>query len=138
MAGPKVQSRQFERSKPFVSCRYCNGKHCNDECQIYPTTEARKQRIKGSCFICHKQAHKTNECTLAKGCYYCHQTNNHHRSLCPRQFGSTIKKITHLVEEVPEEEESDITENILLLSSRESVLMQTAKTEVKNPSNNTK
>ena len=40
----------------------------------------------------------------------------------------------HLVEAVPEEEESDITENVLL-SSGESVLMQTAKTEVKNPRN---
>ena len=135
-AGPKIKSRQFERSKPFVSCRYCNGKHWNDECQIYPTIEARKQRIKGSCFICLKQGHKTNECTLTKGCYYCRQINNHNRSLCLRQFGSTMKEITHLVEEVPEEEESDITENVLL-SSGESVLMQTAKTEVKNPRNNT-
>ena len=41
-----------------------------------------------------------------------------------------------MVEEVPKEEESDITENVLL-SSGESVLMQTATSEVKNPRNNT-
>ena len=42
-----------------------------------------------------------------------------------------------MVEEVPEEDASDITENVLL-SSGESVLMQTAKPEVKNPRNFTK
>ena len=138
MAAPRIQSRQFDRRKPYVACRYCKGRHWNDECPNYPTVEARKQRIKGSCFICLKQGHKTNDCTLSKDCYYCHQANNHHRSLCPQKFNPTrefMKESVHLVEENSQEEESDITENVLL-SSGESVLMQTAKTKVNNPITN--
>ena len=138
MAAPRIQSRQFDRRKPSMACRYCKGKHWNDECPNYPTVESRKQRIKGSCFICLKQGHKTNDCTLSKECYYCHQANNHHRSLCPQEFSTTrefIKESAHLVEEVPQNHETNITENVLL-SSGESVLMQTAKTKVNNPINN--
>ena len=137
MAAPRIQSRQFHRRKPSIACRYCKGKHWNDECPNYPTVESRKQRIKGSCFICLKQGHKTNDCTLSKDCYYCycyycHQTNNHHKSLCPQEFSTTrefMKESAHLVEEVPQNHETSITENVLL-SSGESVLMQTAKTKV--------
>ena len=71
-------------------------------------------------------------CTLSKNCYYCHQTNNHHRSLCPQEFSTIrefMKESAHLVEEVPQNHETSITENVLL-SSGESVLMQTAKTKV--------
>ena len=138
MAAPRIQSRQFDRRKPSIACRYCKGKHWNDECQNYPTVEARKQRIKGSCYICLKQGHKTNDCTLTKACYYCHKTNNHHRSLCPQEFSPTrefMKESANLVEEVLHDEEQDVTENVLL-SSGESVLMQTAKTRVSNPMKN--
>ena len=33
---------------------YCNGKHWSDECRKYPTVTARKETIKGHCFICLK------------------------------------------------------------------------------------
>ena len=42
------------QSKVFRSCRFCNGNHWNDECTKYPTNETRKQKIRGSCFICLK------------------------------------------------------------------------------------
>ena len=75
------------QSNVFKSCRFCNGNHWNEECMKYPTNEARKQKIRGSCFICLKQGHKTNECTFSKSCFYCGQLNGHHRSLCPQKFG---------------------------------------------------
>ena len=46
-----------------------------------------------------------------------------------------MKESVHLVEENSQEEESDITENVLL-SSGEFVLMQTPKTKVNNPITN--
>ena len=66
ISGPKAQYRPYEKSKVFRSCRFCNGNHWNDECTRYPTIEARKQKIRGSCFICLKQGHRRNECTLRK------------------------------------------------------------------------
>ena len=159
IAGPKSVSRPYERNKLFKSCRFCNGNHWNDECTRYPTIEARKQRIKGSCFICLKQGHKTYECTLTKSCFYCGQVNNHHRSLCPKKYGYVKTENTHLVEEMYVQEEVGSTkdemvtssnkdgmftysnmvqgdrvsnENVLM-SSGETVLMQTAKTDIRNP-----
>ena len=160
MAGSKVQYRFFEKRKAFRSCRFCNGDHWNDECTRYPNIEARRQRIRGSCFICLKQGHRTNECTLTKNCFYCGQVNRHHRSLCPQKFGNLRNESAHLVEELFVQEELGATkdeivtssntdrmftdsnktvqedggsiENVLI-SSGETVLMQTAKTDIRNP-----
>ena len=83
----------------------------------YPTIETRKQRIRGSCFICLKQGHKTNECTLSMGCFYCGQLNSHHRSLCPQKFGYIWNESAHLVEELSlQQEDEDSTENALISS----------------------
>ncbi|MBV2113425.1 MAG: aspartyl protease family protein [Candidatus Thiodiazotropha sp. (ex Ctena orbiculata)] len=130
MVGPKTQFRR-NSNRLFGSCRYCNESHWNDECSRYPTVEARKRRIKGSCFICLKQGHKSDECTLKKSCYYCGQMNNHHRSLCPEKFGSLQHENVHLVEETPLQNDLNRTENVLL-SSSEMVLMQTSKASIKN------
>ena len=129
------------------------------ECTRYPTIEARKQKINGSCFICLKQGHKTNECTLTKSCFYCGQVNNHHRSLCPKKYGYVKTENTHHVEEIYVQEEvgstkdemvtssnkdgmftysnmvqgDQVSDENVLMSSGETVLMQTAKTDIRNP-----
>ena len=66
MAGSKTYIRRKEGNRAFGSCRYCNEGHWNDECTKYSTAEARKRRIKGSCFICLKQGHRSEDCTLKK------------------------------------------------------------------------
>ena len=122
-------------SKPSIrqgSCRFCNGQHWSDECQRYATVEERKQRIKGSCFICMKQGHRLGECGLKKSCAYCHQWNNHHRSLCQQKFGAENREGAHLVQELHADEDYSINENALL-SSGEMVLMQTATADISNP-----
>ncbi|MEW8544133.1 MAG: DUF1759 domain-containing protein, partial [Candidatus Thiodiazotropha sp.] len=128
VVGPRTSPRQGSDK----SCRFCNGSHWSDECGRYVTAEERKQRIRGSCFICLKQGHKTGECGLKKSCYYCKQWNNHHRSLCPRRFGATNREGVHLIEELPTEENLSVNENALL-SSGEMVLMQTATADISNP-----
>ena len=130
VVGPKAPSRQSTRK----SCRFCNGQHWSDECGRYTTAEERKQKIKGSCFLCMKQGHLLAECGLKKECVYCHQRNNHHRSLCQKKFGSVNREGAHLIEELPQEDESSINENALL-SSGEIVLMQTATADISNPVN---
>ena len=73
-------------------CRFCNGNHWSDECRRYETAEERKQRIRGSCYICLKQGHKVGECGLKKACAHCGQVGNHHRSLCLQKFGATSRE----------------------------------------------
>ena len=54
-------------------CRFCNGQHWSNECQSFATSDERKQRIKGSCFIYMKQDQRLRECGLKKPKVKCHQ-----------------------------------------------------------------
>ena len=92
----------------------------------------KKQKIKGSCYICLNPTHQSSSCRQRVHCYYCKQWNRHHRRLCPQQFG-TVQN-SSLLEELLEENEVLNTENSLI-SSGEMVLMQTAKADVQNPVN---
>ena len=127
VVGQKASQKQGNKI-----CRFCNGNHWSDECRRYETAEERKQRIRGSCYICLKQGHKVGECGLKKACAHCGQVGNHHRSLCLQKFGATNREGAHLVEELPVQEDSSINENALL-SSGEMVLMQTATADISNP-----
>ena len=54
-------------------CVYCNGQHWSDECSVFSTIEARKEKIKGRCYICLARGHMVRECPCDKLCYYCSQ-----------------------------------------------------------------
>ena len=79
-----------------------------------------------------KQGHRLGECGLKISCVYCHQWNNHHRSLCLQKFGAETREGAHLVQMLHADEDSSINENALL-SSGEMVLMQTATADISNP-----
>ena len=84
--GSRMQSRQYYRRQTIPSCCYCKGNHWTDECMNYTTMEARKQRIKRSCFLCLKLGHIAIECAVNKICFHCGRRNHNHRSLCPSKF----------------------------------------------------
>ena len=88
---------------------------------------ARKEKIKGQCFICLKPGHHQKDCKANKVCVHCQQTNKHHRSLCINKFQEKPAETAHVVTETI----SPVTENTLLTSD-EQVLMQTATVEVEN------
>lgn len=72
---------------PQKSCYYCASKqHYSDECIEFSTIEQRKEKIKGSCFICLKKGHNLKNCLSKTPCAHCKQIKNHHRSLCPKKF----------------------------------------------------
>ena len=129
-----ADNRKERKVHVYPRCKYCNENHWSDECEMYATVEARKQRIKGNCYLCLKSTHQASGCQQRARCFYCHQWNRHHRSLCPKQFEDMHRESSNLAEELPEQSEKVNTENSLI-SSGEMVLMQTAKADIKNPVN---
>ena len=111
-------------------CIYCSGQHWSDECQTFPTVTARKEKIKGHCFICLKQDHQQKNCTVKKACVYCKQRNRHHRSLCIKKF--PVEKSSEAAHSVTEPVSATVATEHTLLSSDEQVLVQTATVEVEN------
>ena len=111
-------------------CIYCSGQHWSDECQTFPTVIARKEKIKGHCFICLKQGHQQKNCTVKKACVYCKQRNRHHRSLCIKKF--PVEKSSEMAHPVTEPLSATVATEHTLLSSDEQVPMQTATVEVEN------
>ncbi len=63
---------------PAQRCIYCGGTHWSDQCTEYATIDARKERIKGSCYVCLKQDHNNKNCTSPKACFYCRTVGDHH------------------------------------------------------------
>ena len=110
---------------------YCSGEHWSDECQTFSTVTARKEKIKGHCFICLKQSHLhwgEKNCTVKKACVYRKQRNRHRRSLCIKRF--PVEKSSEMAYSVTEPLSATVTTDHTLLSSKEQVLMQTATVEV--------
>ena len=117
-------------------CRYCQNRHWSDECTKYKTAEDRKKQLKDSCYKCLKVGHKSRDCKSSKVCVHCRASNDHHRSLCPKKYPKrTNVEHAQLAEEAVNSNPNDYeqTEEKMLISSGESVLMQTAVAEITNP-----
>jgi len=84
---------------------------------------ARKEKIKGHCFICLKQGHHQKNCTVKKACVYRKQRNRHHRSLCIKNF--PVEKPSEMAQPVTEPLSATVATEHTLLFSDEKVLMQT-------------
>ena len=113
----------------YDQCRYCNKRHWSDECLKYRTVDERKKQLKDSCYKCLKTGHMSRDCKTGKACVHCGEGNDHHRGLCPKIFMNTTSS-AHLTEEI-----SAFSEENVLVSSGEIVLMQTARTEIKSCDN---
>lgn len=126
--GAFMSSERKVTSTQSKKCRFCEKGHWSDECNKYKTVDERKKKIKGSCFRCLKDSHIAPECKSSKVCVYCGVKDVHHRSLCDKRYSKSVKKENvHLTQEV---ESESACEEVGLLSCAESVLMQTASTEV--------
>ena len=117
---------------------FCWHRHLTDECRTYPTIEKQKEVIRGSCYRCLRPGHRSRDCPDDKLCIHCGKWNAHHCSLCPEKFSTDKqeqkgeenpkKEVTaSATEEQPETNKADS-----LLASEEKILIQTAKTTVKN------
>ena len=82
-----------------------------------------------------KVGHLSKECKKTKTCVYCGEINIHHRSLCSQRFKTKVSS-AHMSGEITDISEAGVcfSENNLV-SAGEMVLMQAAKSEVRNPLN---
>ncbi|XP_070552476.1 uncharacterized protein [Ptychodera flava] len=132
--GPTHQAS--EKLNPKKRCHFCEQHHWSDEWTKYSTVEARKEKVKGQCYICLKKGHRLKDCVVNEPCFFCRQRKNHHSSLCPKRFPSTRKENTLLTQGLPKDAEPN-TEKALMASG-EIVLMQTATTMIENPDSSLK
>ena len=117
-------------------CRYCTEKHYSDECWKFKTDIERKKQIKGSCFRCLREGHFAKECKKNKTCVHCGEENKHHRSLCPKMFGTkTLPESSNMTFNEKNDKIAEETTENSLVSSNDMVLMQTALVEIQNPKN---
>ena len=127
-----VNTKQQPTTRYYDQCRYCEQRHWSDECPKYRTVAKRKKQLKDSCLKCLKTGHRAKDCKKGKACVHCGEVNDHHRSLCRKKFSSNVSS-AHLTEEIDELSGNfACAEEEALVSSGKMVLMQIAKTEVKN------
>ena len=113
LSEPRLPQNLIGKKKKICIC--CSGQHWSFECQTFPTVTARKEKIKGHCFICLKQGHQEKNCTVKKACVYCKQRNCHHRSLCIKNF--PVKKSSEMAHPVTEPLSATFATEHTLLSS---------------------
>ena len=109
------------------NCLYCQGSHWSDECRKVKSPAARKDILKGKCYICLKSGHLMKNCTNEKQCYHCKEKHHHHRSLCPKLFESTANRDNALTITMSRHKEA--AQESSMLSTGEQVVMQTALVE---------
>lgn len=127
MSSTPNRALTFNRGEANKICIYCKSTHhWSDECEMCKTVDERK--LHGLWFICLKTGHRLKDCKSERKCVYCGKSKKHHRSLCLKKFpiNAEMSSLPEDVVETPNENEGT------LLSSGDTVLMQTAKTVVHN------
>ncbi|XP_065204074.1 uncharacterized protein LOC135834164 [Planococcus citri] len=130
-----------ETKKPTQKCIFCSSdKHWSDECDKHKTMAARKDNIKGRCFICLRKGHSVKECTADRVCVHCGQRKNHHRSLCPKLFEEESQQNATKQQSADPKTNAtgsnDTTSTVsCLLSDREQNWLLTAVATIINPDN---
>ena len=109
--------------QPQIKCVYCSQLHWSDECSKYSTLQKRRDKLKGSCFICLKKDHMSKNCEREKNCAHCGKRKQHHRSLCPKLFANSSTELFNI----------DDVESMIVTTTN--VLIQMATTVITNMQN---
>ena len=121
-------------------CTYCKGTHPSVNCNVMTHISARKQmlRQKGRCFRCLRTGHLANQCQNGKVCNICGL--RHHASIC-ENLGTESQSIP-LGRSTVTKEGSALNPGVaslqaptttMVVNSKSSVLLQTARANVSKP-----
>ena len=134
---------------PSSPCLFCKGQHWMSDCPRFPTSATRKAALHGRCYTCLSTTHSTHHCRRQRACRHC-RSKQHHSVLCPKQYpepvtcGTSATTTSHHntnVEPAAVAEQADHelgapdtpTPESCLLAPHETVVMQTARTDLENP-----
>lgn len=80
-----TQKHVSQPKRRKLSCIFCGLEHFNDECTTARTIEERKQKLRGRCYNCFGEKHRSQDCFSKKRCVHCNQFGTHNRALCPNK-----------------------------------------------------
>ena len=109
-----------------IKCVYCCQPHWSDECTKFSTLRARREKLKGCCFVCLRKGYVSRNCDKETTCAHCGRKRHHHRSLYPKLFTNS-EESRHETELSSVEQASDVPKRMAT-----SVLMQTATAVERN------
>ena len=69
----KATGNRKEKNEDTSKMQILQQDNWSDKCEKYATIEERKQKIKGSCYICLNPTHQSSSCRQRVYCYYCKQ-----------------------------------------------------------------
>ena len=141
----RVQNQGRPATSAFVAtvqgqqtCAYCRQSHSSVDCTTASDVEARKKILlsSGRCFCCLRRSHLAKECPSAGRCRNCR--GKHHTSICergtrPKENPSSAAASADLNPEAPAF--SLNTTSTLCSAPGRAILLQTARTVIRNPSN---
>jgi len=128
-----------------VTCCYCQQPHMSTDCTSVTNLGTRKQilRTSGRCFNCLRKGHIGRSCRSSSKCQKC--KGRHHTSICERQGTEQTRRPLSLAQP-PDTKQMSLnadapsytptqTTNTFCSDRRKTVLLQTARSIVHNPSN---
>ena len=121
-------------------CSYCQQSHASTECTTVADIKARKEILKsnGRCFNCLRRGHVVRKCRSQNHCQLCRK--KHHTSICegreghPYTLAQPLAPVTPMLNPDAAPYESTPTTSALCANSIKTVLLQTARARVYNPS----
>lgn len=127
----------FVAGSTSVKCVYCGGAHLTTSCTVVIGSDTRKGILKksGRCFVCLRKYHTSKQCRSKSHCSKC--KGRHHITICPSGISQAVQH-KDLPSKMTAQDDAATTmshsSSTLYVDSNTSVLLQTAKFEVQNPS----
>ena len=120
------------------TCSYCQQSHASSECSNVTEVQARREILKlsGRCFNCLRLGHVSGRCRSRNFCRHCNK--KHHTSICEgsgTQDSNTPTAPAPVTNTLsPDAPPFESTSTAVCASETKSVLLQTARARVYNPS----
>ena len=123
------------------TCVYCGQDHTSTSCSTFTDVSAHKEVLHKAvrCYICLRKNHLSRKCRASSNRQGCE--GRHHSSICPgRNLDQTPRRLQGPIGSTAAKassSQSSFSTNTLYVGAQTSVLRQTAKVQLINPSSTT-